>query len=236
MIFSLVAPEEKWLKELVKISPENLVKLLPAGGAIRMSPGLDKARTDADLLNRGRFFAPLTLFALFSYSDKRTRRLVWEIKYRKHRELGQKIGFLFYEKILQEKLSGRFSSEKIIIAPIPSSRRRLRERGFNQCEFLCQMILEEEHRRGAAIFEYIPKLLVKIKETPRQEGLNRAERLKNINGSFAINVDVAQKLRGRTVFIIDDVITTGKTTSEATGVVLEKDAAMVSALAIARQS
>ena len=61
--------------------------------------------------------------------------------------------------------------------------------------------------------EYRDDLIFKIKDTPAQVSLSRrAERLRNLRGAF--RAPRPERLAGRAVLIIDDVITTGATLSE----------------------
>lgn len=64
-------------------------------------------------------------------------------------------------------------------------------------------------------------LLKKIRRTPLQTQLSDPDRLTNVAGAFHLRSEAAQHLQGRTVVIVDDVLTTGATIGAATDVVLE---------------
>ena len=184
-----------------------------------------------------RFLSPATppphrfLSALFSYKDPRVREIVWEIKYRRHSALTEKIGVLLCEHVRESVRASMISGKKIILAPVSSSAARRRERGFNQCEILCEAIMKSAATHTPDLFQYEPQLLVKIKHTPHQADLPRAARLKNIVGAYAVrDPDLC---RGLTVYIVDDVITTGATLCEARRALLEAGAGSVSGFAIA---
>jgi predicted amidophosphoribosyltransferase len=65
-----------------------------------------------------------------------------------------------------------------------------------------------------AVLEYAPKALVRTVNTKTQQGLPRAERLKNIKNSMTAGPD-AKKIAGRVCIVVDDVTTTGATFEEA---------------------
>ena len=89
---------------------------------------------------------------------------------------------------------------------VPLSRRRLRKRGYDQAQILAE---ETAKRLGLPC----GKLLIKRVNTRPQSGLASAEqRLKNAKGVYAC-VD-PQKIEGRRILIIDDIVTTGATLSE----------------------
>lgn len=92
-----------------------------------------------------------------------------------------------------------------LIIPVPLSRKRRRWRGFNQAEILA--------REFAAGFSYpLSYGLKRIKHRRAQASLSEAERLKNLSGVFAYS---GPNLDGRTIILIDDVVTTGATLNEA---------------------
>jgi len=112
-----------------------------------------------------------------------------------------------------------------VIIPIPVPDSRLRERGFNQAVVLGQPLsLETGIPMDRSSFR-------KVKDTPRQVGLTRAERIRNLKGSFGFSRP--DKVRGKSVLVVDDVATTGSTISEAARTVKSAGAARVTVLVLA---
>lgn len=106
-----------------------------------------------------------------------------------------------------------------VLVPVPLSREAFRRRRFNQAELLAREI-------GGQLGIPVRSVLDKIRDTPAQAGLLRAARLTNLAGCFRF-VDEPQTVRGRTVVVVDDVLTTGSTLSEAGRVLLETGASRV---------
>lgn len=95
-----------------------------------------------------------------------------------------------------------------VIVPIPLSPRRVRERGFNQCERIAREALRE---RRDARFSLETGLLSRTSETEHQARLGRRARLANLHGAFSSRtLDPAISY-----VVLDDVITTGTTMREA---------------------
>ena len=111
-----------------------------------------------------------------------------------------------------------------LVVPLPLAPRRLAERGFNQSVLLGARVSK------ALGLKFESCGMLRVRETPPQAGLNREARLKNARGAF----DCVQRLHGRHVAVIDDVMTTGATLSEAAKVLKKAGAARVSAWVIAR--
>jgi ComF family protein len=86
-----------------------------------------------------------------------------------------------------------------LLVPVPLHRRRERERGFNQAEALA---------RGLG--PPVCAALVRARATAAQVGLSGDARRANLHGAFALTC-AAGTLRGRTVAVVDDVLTTGAT-------------------------
>lgn len=91
------------------------------------------------------------------------------------------------------------------VVPVPLHPRRWRERGFNQAVLLAAGLA---WRRG---WRCCPAVLKRIKPTLTQTRLTAPERLSNVAGAFRA-APVAE-LNGRTVLLVDDVMTTGATVS-----------------------
>ncbi len=151
------------------------------------------------------------LRGLFQYKNRFVRKAIWEIKYRKNKIILEKFSKPLYEFIIEEisdeMLFGNFRNPVII--PIPSSKKRRNERGFNQAELIAKKIFEMD---SGTNFSLETVWLSKIKDTPHQSELkNRSDRLKNLIDAF----DAKEKVSGKNIILIDDVITTGTTMSEA---------------------
>lgn len=111
-----------------------------------------------------------------------------------------------------------------LILPTPLATKRLAERGFNQSALLGREVAK---RLGCA---FSANGLRRVRETRPQSGLKRDERLKNVRGAFECLENVA----GKRIAIVDDVMTTGATLSEAAKALKQNGAIYVEAWAVAR--
>lgn len=119
--------------------------------------------------------------------------------------------------------------------PIPLSRHRLGERGYNQAWELTKAL----HRQATgttAIGNPTPRhdVLMKVTDTAAQHDLDRAARLANLRAAYAVHPHAAGALVGKSVLLIDDVMTTGATLHAAARTLLHAGAASVSAVVFAR--
>ncbi len=110
-----------------------------------------------------------------------------------------------YEQQLhfQQLLAGAFMQLRLpkiqAIVPMPISKQRLAERGYNQSLVLGKILAKQ---LNLPIWQPITRL-----QQHSQKGLTRLERIENIQQQFQINT--TSKLRYRRVLILDDVVTTG---------------------------
>jgi ComF family protein len=95
-----------------------------------------------------------------------------------------------------------------IIIPVPLHRTKQRERGYNQSEYVCTGIYEILN------LEVIPNGLKRIRYTKTQTKLNREERKENVTNAFELNEKYLNKIQGKNIILVDDVITTGATILE----------------------
>jgi competence protein ComFC len=151
--------------------------------------------------------------ALFQYKDKIVRQAIWEIKYNKNKRILENFTLALYEFILEEIsdeiLFNNFHSP--ILIPIPTSKQSLKERGYNQCDLVVKELIKIDEGKN---FFIDFKSLKKIKETGHQSKTkNKTQRLKNLEGCFLAD---PEKIKGKNIILIDDVITTGATMKEAT--------------------
>jgi ComF family protein len=90
-----------------------------------------------------------------------------------------------------------------ILVPVPLHRTRLWQRGFNQSALVARELAKATGLRSEE------GLLRRVKRTPALKGMSLSQRRKAVAGAF--NVDPSAELAGRTVVLIDDVLTTGST-------------------------
>jgi len=114
------------------------------------------------------------------------------------------------------------------LLPVPLAAERLRERGYNQAWELTRRVARELACASD------PWLLLRMRDTPHQLSLPPAERAANVRGAFAIDPLRRSALQGRSVALLDDVMTTGATLSEAARAVLHGGAASVQVWVLAR--
>ena len=165
------------------------------------------------------------IFALCNYEDDLVKKLIWNLKYKNLRAVGGILGRELAHN-LPEEWRGR---GVIYVVPIPLARSRKRERGYNQAEVIARAMVNND----PASYRLAAKWLVKVKDTPSQVSLkSRAARLKNLRGAFALGKS-AREIRGKTILLVDDVVTTGGTLNEARSILNQAGARRVHAAALA---
>jgi ComF family protein len=112
-----------------------------------------------------------------------------------------------------------------LVVPVPLSRKRYKERGYNQIALVAQPF---SHQMGLA---YSPKVLVREKHTISQVGLSALERKKNVEGAFWADSNL---ITGKSILLMDDVATTGSTLAAAASALVASGASRVYALTLAR--
>ena len=115
------------------------------------------------------------------------------------------------------------------VIPMPLFKKRLQTRGYNQSALLAQAIC-----KGLNLPRLNTQLLLRVRDTPEQVGLNRDDRVRNMQGAFALEPALAQQALGQHMVLIDDVMTTGATLLAAAAPLLQAGAASVSALVLAK--
>ena len=114
-----------------------------------------------------------------------------------------------------------------LVTWVPVSRKRLRERGFDQCRLLAVQVAKVYGKRPV-------RTLKKWKDIPALasgEG-GRAERQKQVNGVY--RGVCTGRIAGKHILLVDDIITTGSTLDEAARTLLAAGAAEVCCVTAAR--
>jgi len=148
---------------------------------------------------------------LFDYKNKKVKAVIWELKYRENILSLGTIGKMLFDEML-EIMSDIIlfdAKAEFVIIPIPITVKSRSERGYNQSELICRAIIENDSERTLL---YAPQWFEKIKETPKQSlSQSKIDRTENLVGCF----EADERIAGKYVFIIDDVVTTGSTLNEA---------------------
>ncbi len=114
-----------------------------------------------------------------------------------------------------------------LIVPVPLSRTRLLRRRFNQAARLGGEI----SGRTGIVMDALS--LVRVRSTATQVGLTRSQREENVRGAFAVREDRRDRIEGRRIVLVDDVVTTGATAAAATRALRRAGAERVDVLALA---
>ncbi len=179
-----------------------------------------------------RFLDGIFVFSRFE-EHSLIQKAIHEMKYEFIAELSKPLGKLLAEELLRDmkKTFMQNHGEKIILCPLPLHRKRQQWRGFNQAELLCMSAAEQLHQAGFVDFEVV-HLLERVHFSRPQMELNRQERIKNIQNSFAVR-DVNIR-RDEIIFIVDDIATTLSTLNSAAKVLKKAGFEHIYGLVLAR--
>lgn len=154
-----------------------------------------------------------------SYQNKVVQDAIKLMKYRSISEIAGSLGALLGKQV------ERFLGGDGIFVPVPLARSRQLERGFNQAQLIAYSLAADNRR-------FVNALVRLARKTPQVE-LARPERRANVRGVFGPTGDVA-KVKDKTVFVVDDVATTGATLNECAKVLKKAGAKKVFGLVVAR--
>lgn len=126
-------------------------------------------------------------------------RILFELKYHNNPEVGKTMGRMMAEEL---KATSFFDGIDLIV-PIPLSRKKERQRGYNQSDWIAWGISE------ATGIPTDTTSVVRTKSNPSQTTLDHRQRRENVRDIFAVRHP--ESLEGRHILLVDDVITTGAT-------------------------
>lgn len=115
-----------------------------------------------------------------------------------------------------------------LIVPVPLHRWRLWRRGFNQSALLGREIAQAT---GASL---VVDGLLRRKATPMLGGLGRAARMRALSGAIVLNPARAAELKGKSILLVDDVLTSGSTSETCVKALKRAGAAKVQIACLAR--
>lgn len=177
------------------------------------------------------------IFAATNYNYPVVQKAIWLLKYRNIKSMAEPLADLIYKRLLNKaelfKETGLLNNQSPVsksdwlIVPVPISKARLQERGFNQSELIAK------HLANKSGIKLETNVLYKFKNTPSQVDIkNRSERLGNIVGSFETKNN--HLIKDKNIILIDDVTTTGATLSECKKVLRPAGAKKIISFTVAR--
>lgn len=110
---------------------------------------------------------------------------------------------------------------------VPSGKRRVKERGYNQAAELAKLFCE---KTGIPFYD----CLAETRLTRKQALLKSAERRENVKGAYGIKADFpSESIKNKNVMLIDDIFTTGSTAGECASVLKKAGAGEVCVFTLA---
>lgn len=155
--------------------------------------------------------------------DEHSKKLVHDLKYH-----DKPLLLPLFGEWLMRAGSEWIDEEDILILPVPLHFLRLIKRRYNQAALLAKALARCSHQ------PLLPDGLKRIKRRPPQAGLSREQRLKNMRGVFAVNPRRKAQIAGKTILLVDDVMTTGATLNACAKTLKKAGASRVFAVTIAR--
>jgi ComF family protein len=121
-----------------------------------------------------------------------------------------------------------------LVIPVPLHWRRQWHRGYNQSLLLAREVHRNAAWSGQALLR--PGLLARSRHTPAQSGLDRRQRAANMLLAFRLGRGARSRdrLAGRNIAIVDDVVTTGATCHAIASLLLDHGARSVQVWCLAR--
>ncbi len=153
------------------------------------------------------------------------QRLMWSMKYDNRPEIGNSLGGWLGSIIGETSAFGSFDA----IVPVPLHPLRLKARGYNQALRIAQGLAE------ATGVEVLAEAVQRVRHTSTQTAKSSFARVENMEEVFRLSPK--HEVRGRTILLVDDVMTTGATLEAVGRELLKGDLAelKVATLALARK-
>ena len=160
--------------------------------------------------------------SMYSFNKgSKVQHLIHQLKYRGKKEIGVSLGKHYGNEL---KTAPLFSTASIIV-PVPLHSKKLKKRGYNQSETFAQGLAESMRAENPS------DVLIRTFASETQTKKSRFARWKNVEEIF--KVASPEKITGKHVLLVDDVVTTGATLEACANKILEVPGTKVSVAAIA---
>ncbi len=173
-----------------------------------------------------------SIATLFDYQHPLVKKAVWALKYQHKRSLARYFGTALYREFFKSLArKGKHGDEDIILVPVPGGKKAITMRGYNHATLIAEAIRACAKQDGLRI-SVEDDILYKDHEIPQQvRARGKTNREKNVHGVFRIRHP--EKVTGKTIILLDDVITTGATINEARRAIRSGKPKRILAIAVA---
>lgn len=154
--------------------------------------------------------------------DQQGRRLILPLKH------GDRVELASILAPMMVRAGATLLERADVLVPVPLHRRRLFQRKYNQAAVLAFVV---GRLAGRTV---LPDALIRTRRTAPLDEKSPEERSREVAGSFAVRPSRVEQIVGRTVLLIDDVMTSGATANACTAALLEAGAMGVDVLVAAR--
>lgn len=137
---------------------------------------------------------------LFYEKDSPVQQMIHQIKYGRKPELGYYLG----QQMAYEMMPAGFFEGIDLVIPVPLHPRRLRERGYNQSEWIARGVCD-----AADLPLDTKQHVTRVVDNPKQAMMDRHQREENVKNIFRVNHP--EELYRKHILLVDDVTTTGQT-------------------------
>lgn len=157
------------------------------------------------------------------YYDEKMQTLIHHFKYQRALSLADTFADILAEIVLTHS---RWRESDLLI-PVPLHKIKLRERSFNQSEEVAKAL---SHKTSIPCMKNV--LIRRVNTLSQTQMSDARARIENMKDVFEVRDAAA--VRGKSVILVDDLITTGSTANACAGVLKENGASIVFVLTVAR--
>ncbi len=161
------------------------------------------------------------LMYIFKYEGQ-VRKLILDYKFNEKSYLYKTfVNFLLKNEKIFENIK---KYDKII--PVPISKKRNKERGYNQSMLIAEEIANKTN------LELVNNCLIKTKNIIEQSKLNKEDRLQNIQGVYSLQNE--RLITNKKILLVDDIYTTGSTVNECCKILQQANPKTIGVLVLAK--